>query len=56
MAPATYGITARTATDELIRCDSAGDLLDLPPLLAEYAAQFAGRPDVRVELDTLPAA
>jgi hypothetical protein len=56
MAPALYGITARTTTDELIRCDTVGSLLELPPLLEEYAAAFAGRPDVRVDLDTTPAA
>lgn len=56
MAPAVYGITARTLTDELLRCDTVDNLLELPPLVEEYAAQFAGRTDVRVVLDTTPTA
>jgi hypothetical protein len=55
MAPALYGITARTASDELIRCDSVADLADLAPLVSAYAAEFAGRADVWIDLDATPA-
>lgn len=53
--PALYGIVARhAATGELIRCDSEFDLVDLAPLLQEYAELYGDRPDVLIDLDTTP--
>lgn len=55
MIPALYGIAARhIVTDELLRCDSVSDLLDLAPLLEEYASAFAEKSGVVIDLDTTP--
>lgn len=63
MINALYGIVARRVTvvdgeevAELVRCDSAFVLTDLAPLMDEYEAAFGGAEDIRVELDTVPAA
>lgn len=53
--PALYGIVARHAdTGELIRCNSEFDLVDLAPLLQEYAEAYGDRDDVLIDLDTTP--
>lgn len=61
MIAAVYGISAVRVTQvdgaeraELLRFSCAGDLLELPELLAEYRTAYAGRDDVRLDLDTTP--
>ncbi|MFE3378754.1 hypothetical protein [Streptomyces anulatus] len=57
MVPALYGIVARHVdTGELLRCDSAVDLLDLPALLGEFAEAYRDSPYVVIDLDTTPTA
>lgn len=63
MINALYGIVARRIAvvdgeevEELVRCNSVFDLTDLAPLMDEYAMQYADVPDVRIDLDTTPAA
>ncbi|MFF1468014.1 hypothetical protein [Streptomyces mirabilis] len=56
-APALYGVAARSvATGDLITCDSAFDLEDLPALLEDYRIRYADRDDVLIDLDTTPLA
>lgn len=59
MKNALYGIVARRITvvdgeehAELIRCNSAVELVDLAPLLTEYAIAYGAADDVHVDLDT----
>lgn len=63
MINALYGIVARRITavdgeevEELVRCNSVFDLTDLAPLMDEYAAAYSETPDIRIDLDTTPAA
>lgn len=56
-APALYGIAARRAKNgELLACESTTDIDYFPELLARYAARYADRPDVLLDLDTTPLA
>ncbi|WP_327594662.1 hypothetical protein [Streptomyces chartreusis] len=56
-APALYGVAARRAADgELLACESTSDPEDFPELLKRYAARYADRPDVLLDLDTTPLA
>lgn len=63
MKPALYGIVARRITvvdgeerAELIRCNSAVELVDLAPLLEEYTIAYGAADDVLVDLDATPTA
>lgn len=63
MKPALYGIVARRITvvdgeeaAELVRCDSAFDLVELAPFLEEYAIAYGAAADIRIELDATPTA
>lgn len=54
---ATYGISALRVTDgqepRLVRYRTAADLEQLDEVTAEFRADFANQPDVRVDVDTL---
>lgn len=63
MKNALYGIVARRITvvdgqelAELVRFDSASDLIGLAPLLDEYAIAYGDAADILVDLDTTPTA
>lgn len=63
MIAALYGIVARRIVvvdgeerEELVRCNSVFELSDLAPLMEEYAAAYADAQDIRIDLDTTPAA
>lgn len=60
MVAALYSVSAvRIENGEraaLLRFDTTTALLDLPELLARYAADFDGQDDVLVDLSATPAA
>lgn len=51
-----YGISAVRTTDgdDLLRFESVTELADIGDVAGRFRAEYAARPDVRIEIDAFP--